>query len=73
MGIKQTCKSQLISLRENGTKLLAFRIELMSKGKTYSKQFVIVYWGTKFEMLPPCNPTKANKITNIKNNKILVF
>jgi hypothetical protein len=48
MGIRQTCKSQLISPRENGTKLLAFTIELMSESRTYSRRFVIVYWENAF-------------------------
>jgi hypothetical protein len=48
MGIRQTCKSQLISPRENGAKLLAFTIELMSESRTYSSRFVIVYWENAF-------------------------
>jgi hypothetical protein len=48
MGIRQTCKSQLISPRENGTELFAFTIELMLESRAYSRSFVIVYWGNAF-------------------------
>ncbi len=48
MGIRQTCKSQLISTRENGTELLAFTIELMSESSAYSRWFAILYWENAF-------------------------